>query len=63
MSHDNVESLKQQITELVAERQALRAQGASLPTLEPNRQRILHLQWQLSHALIARHLPRSQPAT
>jgi hypothetical protein len=42
--------------ELVRERQELRSSSASLPELERNRLAIVRCQWELSQALIARHL-------
>jgi hypothetical protein len=56
-----VEDLTLQIAGLVAERQELRACGASIASLERNRLQIARAQWELGHALIERHLP--QPAT
>jgi hypothetical protein len=57
-----VESLRQEIGEIVAERQALRARGASPQELEDNRRRLTEAQAELSHRLIERHLPQPQAA-
>ena len=57
-----VESLSQEIAELVAERQELRARGASQLELESNRRRLAGSQTQLSRLLIERHLPQRQAA-
>jgi hypothetical protein len=53
----NVETLLQRIGALVAERQRLRRESARAEDLEANRAEIARLQWELSHALIARYLP------
>ena len=47
------------IAGLVAERQELRARGASIASLERNRLQIARAQWELGHALIDRHLPQA----
>ena len=52
-----VEALSAQIAALVRERQTLRASLAQRGELERNRREIAHLQWELAHALIARHVP------
>ena len=57
-----VESLSEEIGRIVAERQELRASGASFDVLEENRRRLAKAQSRLSELLIARHLPRSQTA-
>ena len=57
-----VESLSEEIGRIVAERQELRASGASFDVLEENRRRLAQAQSRLSELLIARHLPRSQTA-
>lgn len=54
------ETLHELHTALVNERQQLRADGAQAEELERNRLAIVHCQWELSRALIERHLP---PAT
>lgn len=56
-----MEELTLLIAGLVAERQGLRSRGAGTGALERNRLRLARAQWELGHALIARHLP--QPAT
>jgi hypothetical protein len=56
----DVEALQREISSLCAERQRLRASGAQGGELEQNRLEIARLQWQLSHALIQRHM---RPAT
>ena len=62
MAKATVESLLERIGELVAERQALRTKGSSMTALERNRCRIAKLQWELSRALIERHLPAEEQA-
>jgi hypothetical protein len=52
----SVEALIERHASLVAERQKLRASGARNNTLERNRRAIVRCQWDLSHALIERHL-------
>ncbi len=52
-----VEALSAQIAALVRERQTLRSSLAHRDELERNRREIAHLQWELAHALIARHVP------
>jgi hypothetical protein len=49
---------------LTRERQDLRTTGAGALTLERNRVTIANVQWELSYALIDRHLPgrRAQDA-
>jgi hypothetical protein len=51
------DELTTRIGRLVAERQELRARGASDASLERNRLQIARAQWELAHALIDRHLP------
>ncbi len=52
-----VESLTDLLSVLAVERQALRASDAGSMKLERNRIAIARAQWELSHALIARHSP------
>jgi hypothetical protein len=52
----SVEELTMRVGELATERQALRARGASELALERNRVKLARTQWELSHALIERHL-------
>jgi hypothetical protein len=56
MAH-TVEALTELLGSLTLERQALRASEASSVALERNRVAIARAQWDLSHALIERHLP------
>ena len=51
------------IGQLVAERQQLRASGASEASLERNRLQIARAQWELAHALIDRYLPEPAEQT
>jgi hypothetical protein len=51
--------LQEAIDAVVAERQAMRARGAEQAHLELNRRHLVDLQWQLSRALIERHLARA----
>ena len=53
----SVETLTEYVSRLVGERQALRAAGVGRVVLERNRADITRVQWQLSHALIARYAP------
>ena len=57
-----IESVTEEIGRIVAERQDLRASGASSDVLEENRRRLARAQSELSQLLIARHLPSSQTA-
>jgi hypothetical protein len=57
-----VETLTAEISRIVAERQELRAGGASFEALEQNRRRLAAAQSNLSQLLIDRHLPRSASA-
>jgi hypothetical protein len=57
-----IESVTEEIGRIVAERQDLRASGASPDVLEENRRRLAKAQSELSQLLIARHLPSSQTA-
>lgn len=52
-----VEALTELLGSLALERQALRASDAGSVALERNRVAIARAQWDLSHALIERHLP------
>jgi predicted nucleotidyltransferase len=52
----SVEALTLHLGVLVAERQQLRDRGASAKALERNRLQLARAQWELSHALIDRHL-------
>jgi hypothetical protein len=56
-----VEQLTDTLRRLVAERQALREQGASWAELERNRFEIVCRQQELSEALIEIHLPEPLP--
>ena len=53
-----LEELQEQIAALVHKRQRMRASGASQASLERARLQLVRRQWQLSQALIERHLPR-----
>jgi hypothetical protein len=55
-----IESLTAEIGRIVAERQELRASGASFDVLEENRRRLATAQSELSQQLIARYLPSAQ---
>jgi hypothetical protein len=55
-----VESLMEQIALLASDRQRLRETGARPAALERNRIKLARRQWELSHALIERHLSASQ---
>jgi hypothetical protein len=57
-----VEALQELLGGLVLEREELRRMGADRSTLERNRRDIVRAQWQLSHALIARHRPGAAAA-
>ena len=59
----NVETLGELHTALVRERQQLRATGADEAALELNRLAIVDCQWELSRALILRHLPPAAVTT
>jgi hypothetical protein len=56
-SAQTVEALTELLGGLTLERQSLRASDASSTALERNRVAIARAQWDLSHALIDRHLP------
>jgi hypothetical protein len=58
LHQETVESLTVRIAALCAERQSLRTNGATESTLERNRVELARAQWQLSHALIERYLPK-----
>ena len=51
-----VEALQDLLGGLLHERERLRG-GGSGAALEENRQKIVEVQWQLAHALIALHIP------
>ena len=53
----DVEALQERVSRLARERQELRETGAAESALERNRVALAHAQWELSHALIERHLP------
>lgn len=53
-----VETLTELLRTLTLERQALRASDAGSVALERNRVAIARAQWELSHALIERYLPK-----
>ena len=55
-SGPSVEGLQERIARLVLERERLRASGARDSSLERNRLQIVRSHWQLSFALIDRHL-------
>jgi hypothetical protein len=57
-----VETLTARISELVARRQELRREDASIAAIERNRLEIARLQWDLAHALIDRYLPSRSAA-
>ncbi len=62
MRKASVEELEARIGTLVARRQSLRECGADRDALERNRQQLVRCQWQLSFALIERHLPQAEAA-
>ena len=53
----SVEALLEHIDDLSRQRQELRAEHASVDTLEENRLAIVEAQWDLSRALVKRYLP------
>jgi hypothetical protein len=55
----SVETLLARIDGLARERQDLRGRRASTRALERNRLALVRSQWELSHALIERHLRRT----
>jgi hypothetical protein len=62
MENQTVEALSEEIGGIVAERQSLRAAGASAEILEENRRRLARAQSRLSELLIARYLPDAKSA-
>ena len=58
----SVETLVKEISDLTMERQRLRDAGVNGTRLERNRVRLARKQWELSHALIERHLPSDSQA-
>ena len=58
----SVETLLGEISELTMERQRLREAGVNGARLERNRVKLARKQWELSHALIERHLPPDSQA-
>ena len=58
----SVETLLGEISELTMERQRLREAGVTGARLERNRVKLARKQWELSHALIERHLPSDSQA-
>ena len=58
LTTSTVESLADEIAEIVVERQRLRAGGAGRAELEANRRSLADAQNRLSLLLIERHLPR-----
>jgi len=62
-SNATVEELVYQIAQLVAERQELRRAGSPAAAMERNRLQIARAQWELSYALIARHLQQATART
>jgi len=52
-----VEALQDLLGGLLHERERLRDGGSAAAVLEANRQKIVGVQWQLAHALIALHAP------
>jgi len=57
-----IDGLTQEIGDIVAERQSLRAAGAANAELEANRRRLTEAQARLSRLLIASHLPHPEAA-
>ncbi len=52
-----VEVVIRRLQDLMLVREELRSRGAAPDALERNRREIVDAQWELSHALIERHLP------
>ena len=61
-AHHTIESLTEEIEQIVAERQELRSAHAPAAALEENRRRLTTAQSELSLLLIARYLPQSDAA-
>lgn len=61
-THHTVEAILDEISGLTFERQRLRERGVDAARLERNRVKLARAQWELSHALIERHLSTSQAA-
>lgn len=61
-SSENPEELKRQLEALAYERQRLREAIGARETLERNRLEIAQRQYELSHALVKRHLPDERAA-
>ena len=59
----SVDLLAVRITELIAERQDLRASSSSTAAIERNRVQLARAQWELAHALIDEHLADSATRT
>jgi hypothetical protein len=62
VARPSVEALLARIERLARERQELRGGQASPPALERNRLALVRSQWELSYALIERHLPPAAAA-
>jgi hypothetical protein len=59
-ARSTVEALLARIDTLARERQELRVRRAAAAALERNRRTLVRVQWELSYALIERHLPPAQ---
>jgi hypothetical protein len=59
LKRTSVETLLARIDGLARERQELRGRGAAPRALERNRRALVRSQWELSYALIERHVPRT----
>jgi hypothetical protein len=59
LKRTSVETLLVRIDGLARERQELRGRRAPAPALERNRLALVRSQWELSYALIERHLQRT----